>query len=224
MSDDPASLSSTTDHPTILRILCDIHEHQRQLHDRLTTLEGRIYAMESAFPQPADNGEVAEARGTDESAKQSDSPHRGHAAKSATRRRVAPEILNAVTTRWHKMKRALKPAELKKSPEPSTPTEASRVPPPPCVKDEPSKPRSYKTALCRQWTAADSCEYGVSCKFAHGEEELRSVGRHLDEEENKAEAGTNGIDRRHRSSRRRGTGSRQGRRDGGGVESVAAGE
>ncbi|KAI8881440.1 hypothetical protein K501DRAFT_144127, partial [Backusella circina FSU 941] len=36
----------------------------------------------------------------------------------------------------------------------------------------------YKTEACRNWTELGSCRYGKKCRYAHGEDELRSVQRH----------------------------------------------
>ncbi|KAJ1965868.1 hypothetical protein IWQ62_002563 [Dispira parvispora] len=38
--------------------------------------------------------------------------------------------------------------------------------------------RLYKTELCRSFAERNYCRYGNQCKFAHGEEELRSRMRH----------------------------------------------
>ncbi|VDN03866.1 unnamed protein product [Thelazia callipaeda] len=35
------------------------------------------------------------------------------------------------------------------------------------------KPESYKTVMCQAWLANGTCSFGTSCRFAHGEEELR---------------------------------------------------
>jgi len=33
--------------------------------------------------------------------------------------------------------------------------------------------KRYKTALCNNWVQTQNCKFGDSCKFAHGEEDLR---------------------------------------------------
>ena len=35
---------------------------------------------------------------------------------------------------------------------------------------------NYKTTLCKSWSAAPgSCEYGETCMYAHGSQELRTI-------------------------------------------------
>lgn len=41
----------------------------------------------------------------------------------------------------------------------------------PCI---PTRHPRFKTILCRAWDADGACKYGMSCTFAHGNEELRS--------------------------------------------------
>merc|ERR1711981_703420 len=36
----------------------------------------------------------------------------------------------------------------------------------------------YKTALCNNFESAGFCKFGDNCKFAHGEQDLRSHGNH----------------------------------------------
>lgn len=36
----------------------------------------------------------------------------------------------------------------------------------------------YKTEMCRSWEVAETCPYGLLCRFAHGEAELRQAPRH----------------------------------------------
>ncbi|CAO3671569.1 unnamed protein product [Rhizopus stolonifer] len=36
----------------------------------------------------------------------------------------------------------------------------------------------YKTELCRNWIELGACRYGDKCRYAHGEEEMRSLRRH----------------------------------------------
>lgn len=38
---------------------------------------------------------------------------------------------------------------------------------------KPSKPDTYKTVMCQAWLESMSCSFKESCKFAHGESELR---------------------------------------------------
>jgi len=38
---------------------------------------------------------------------------------------------------------------------------------------KPSKPDTYKTVMCQAWLESMSCKFGETCKFAHGEAELR---------------------------------------------------
>ncbi|KAI8149450.1 hypothetical protein BJV82DRAFT_504938 [Fennellomyces sp. T-0311] len=40
------------------------------------------------------------------------------------------------------------------------------------------KPELYKTEMCRNWTEMGHCRYGKKCRFAHGDQELRTVQRH----------------------------------------------
>ncbi|XP_066954723.1 uncharacterized protein [Macrobrachium rosenbergii] len=42
----------------------------------------------------------------------------------------------------------------------------------------PSNPLRFKTELCRAHEEGGHCRFGVSCTFAHGQEELRSIARH----------------------------------------------
>jgi hypothetical protein len=35
--------------------------------------------------------------------------------------------------------------------------------------------RYYKTALCHAWQETGSCAFGVLCRYAHGDIELRSI-------------------------------------------------
>ncbi|KAI9310530.1 hypothetical protein BX666DRAFT_2006811 [Dichotomocladium elegans] len=37
----------------------------------------------------------------------------------------------------------------------------------------------YKTEMCRNWAEMGYCRYGKKCRFAHGEQELRMVQRHV---------------------------------------------
>ncbi|KAI7899344.1 uncharacterized protein BX663DRAFT_521380 [Cokeromyces recurvatus] len=42
-----------------------------------------------------------------------------------------------------------------------------------------NKDQLYKTELCRNWQEIGECRYGKKCRFAHGQEELRCVKRHV---------------------------------------------
>ncbi|XP_064109871.1 uncharacterized protein LOC135217776 [Macrobrachium nipponense] len=42
----------------------------------------------------------------------------------------------------------------------------------------PSNPLRFKTELCRAHEEGGHCRFGISCTFAHGQEELRSIARH----------------------------------------------
>ncbi|KAI8067663.1 uncharacterized protein B0P05DRAFT_552466 [Gilbertella persicaria] len=37
----------------------------------------------------------------------------------------------------------------------------------------------YKTEMCRNWQEMGDCRYAKKCRFAHGQQELRGVQRHV---------------------------------------------
>ncbi|KAI8099086.1 uncharacterized protein BX664DRAFT_320354, partial [Halteromyces radiatus] len=36
----------------------------------------------------------------------------------------------------------------------------------------------YKTEICRNWAELGHCRYGIKCRYAHGDAELRQAPRH----------------------------------------------